>query len=231
VSGLLYQSNLIMYDRNTDESLWPQMIGQARCGPARGTTLPLFPSIEMRWDGWASLYPGTRVWGSPPEHRRGYDLNPYEGYDAPNSGFTFPMPPIDPSFPPKEVVLGVGGEGRIAWAFPFSSLQGFAPMAAIERSFGTTQGVMLWDRSRQAASAYSRDVGGDLLTFRVGSDDIFDIETGTRWTVDGLAVDGPLAGRRLDRVGQTYAAYWGAWQAFFPFGQIWGQHTPGEAAQ
>ena len=141
----------------------------------------------MRWDGWVSLYPGTRVWGSPPEDRRGYDINPYAGYGAPNSGFTFPMPPISSSLPPKEVVLGVGGEGGTAWAFPFSSLEGLGPMAAIEGSFGITRGVMLWDRGRRAASAYSRDVGGDLLTFRGGSDDIFDVETGTRWTVDGLA--------------------------------------------
>lgn len=230
VSGLLYQSNLVMYDRNTDESFWPQMMAEARCGPARGTTLPFFPSIEMRWDGWASLYPSTRVWGSPLEDGRSYDTNPYSGYDAPNSGFTFPMPPINSSLPPKEVVLGVGGEGGTAWAFPFTSLAELGPMAAIERSFGITKGVMLWDRSRRAASAYSRDVGGDLLTFRGGIDDIFDVETGTRWTVDGLAVEGPLAGTRLDRVGQMYGAYWGAWQAFFPLGRIWGLHAPAEPA-
>ena len=67
-------------------------------------------------------------------------------------------------------------------------------------------------------------------TFREGSDDMFDLETGTRWTVDGLAVEGPLAGTRLDRLGQTYVAYWGAWQAFFPVGRIWGLRAPPEAA-
>ena len=230
VSGILYQSNLVMYDRNTEESLWPQMIGQARCGPARGTTLPLFPFIEMRWDGWVGLYPGTRVWGSPPDDAKGYDINPYAGYDAPYSGFTFPMPPIDSSLPPKEVVLGVGSDGGTAWAFPFGALEEHGPMAAIERTFGITPGVMFWDRSRGAASAYSRDIGDALLTFRGGTDDIFDVETGTRWTVDGLAIEGPLAGTRLARIGQTYAAYWGAWQAFFPLGRIWGQHAPTQGA-
>ena len=229
VSGILYQSNLVMYDRNTDESLWPQMMGQAQCGPAQGTTLPLFPFIEMRWDGWVDLYPGTRVWGSPPDRRR-YDINPYAGYDAPNSEFTFPMPPISSSLPLKEVVLGVGGKGAAAWAFPFSTLEGLGPMATIGRSIGGTRGVLMWDRNRGVASVYSRDVGGDLLTFRGGSDDIFDIGTGTRWTVDGLAVEGPLAGRRLDRIGQTYVAYWGAWQAFFPLARIWGQRALPEAA-
>ena len=29
VSGILYQSNLVMYDRNTSESLWPQMVAGA----------------------------------------------------------------------------------------------------------------------------------------------------------------------------------------------------------
>lgn len=224
VSGILFQSNLVMYDRNTSESLWPQMMGQARCGPANGTELPLFPSIEMRWDGWVSLYPGTLVWGSPPEDLKGYDINPYQGFDELESGFTFPMPPINSALPPKEVVLGIGGDGGTAWAFPFSSLEGLTQMAAIEGSFGTTRAVMFWDRSRRAASAYSRTLGGDLLTFRGGSTDLVDVETGSRWTVDGLAVEGPLAGSRLDRIGQTYVAYWGAWQAFFPLGRIWGQH-------
>ena len=229
VSGILYQSNLVMYDRNTDESLWPQMMGQARCGPAQGTTLPFFSFIEMRWDGWVDLYPGTRVWGSPPEDRKGYDINPYSGYDAPNAEFTFPMPPINSSLPLKEVVLGVGGDGPTAWAFPFTTFEKLGTMAVIERSVGATRGMIVWDRSRRAASAYSRNVGGDLLTFRGGNDDMFDLETGTRWTVDGLAVEGPLAGTRLDRLGQTYVAYWGAWQAFFPVGRIWGLNTPPEA--
>ena len=104
-------------------------------------------------------------------------------------------------------------------------------MAAIERSFGPTPGVMLWDASRRAASVYSRNVGGDFLNFRVGSDGIFDIETGTRWTVDGLAIQGQLFGSRLERLGQTYQAYWGAWQAFFPQVWIWGQQGPGGSAQ
>ena len=122
----------------------------------------------MRWDGWVDLYPGTRVWGSPPDRRR-YDINPYVGYDAPNSEFTFPMPPISSSLPLKEVVLGVGGKGAAAWAFPFSTLEGLGPMATIGRSIGGTRGVLMWDRNRGAASVYSRDVGGDLLTFRGGA--------------------------------------------------------------
>ncbi|HUE95300.1 MAG TPA: DUF3179 domain-containing (seleno)protein, partial [Longimicrobiaceae bacterium] len=61
VSGLLYQTNLIMYDRSTRESLWPQMARGARCGPRTGTQLPTLPAYDMTWAGWLSLHPGARV--------------------------------------------------------------------------------------------------------------------------------------------------------------------------
>ncbi|HUF68182.1 MAG TPA: DUF3179 domain-containing (seleno)protein [Longimicrobiales bacterium] len=61
VSGLLYRNNLIMYDRNQPESLWPQMARGARCGALSGTSLDMVPVIEMTWAGWRSLHPDTRV--------------------------------------------------------------------------------------------------------------------------------------------------------------------------
>lgn len=225
VSGILYQSNLVLYDRNTGESLWPQMLGEARCGPALGAVLPLHPSIEMTWEGWVSLYPDTRVLASPRGAGGPYDANPYAGYDAPNAEFTFPMPPLDDRLPAKERVLGVGGTGSVSWAFSFSSLTDQGAYAAVDRSFGTAaaRAVVLWDRERGAASAYSSEVDGAVLNFRTSIDGIFDIETGSRWNVDGLAIEGPLTQTRLERVGMSYVAYWGAWEAFFPLTQIWGQ--------
>jgi hypothetical protein len=229
VSGILYQSNLVMYDRNTEESFWPQMFGEARCGPALGTVLPMYPSIEMRWDGWVGLYPDTRVLASPEGAGGPYNSNPYAGYDAPNAEFTFPMPPLDTRLSPKDRVFGVAMPGGLPWAFSFASLSERGPWAALERSFGGTasRAVMLWDGDRQAASAYLREVDGASLNFRADAVGIFDVETGSRWTVDGLAVEGSLAGKRLERVAFAYAGYWGAWQAFFPFTQIWGQRIGG----
>ena len=57
VSGLLYQANLIMYDRNTEDSLWPQMAGEAACGPKEGRVLMRRPVVEMTWAGWKELFP------------------------------------------------------------------------------------------------------------------------------------------------------------------------------
>ena len=43
VSGLLYNSDLLLYDRQTN-SLWSQIMGQAITGPLKGFTMNLLPS-------------------------------------------------------------------------------------------------------------------------------------------------------------------------------------------
>ncbi len=45
VSGLIYENNLMMFDQET-ESLWPQLLTSARCGPLRGTALSVVPIVE-----------------------------------------------------------------------------------------------------------------------------------------------------------------------------------------
>ncbi|NIP60114.1 MAG: DUF3179 domain-containing protein, partial [Gemmatimonadetes bacterium] len=60
VSGLLFRSNLIMFDEET-ESLFPQMMRQAACGPERSQRLRLTPVREMRWEAWRELHPDGLV--------------------------------------------------------------------------------------------------------------------------------------------------------------------------
>ena len=52
VSGVLFMNNLIMFNRGDPESLWPQMFGEARCGPQSGQELVRFPAFEMSWSRW-----------------------------------------------------------------------------------------------------------------------------------------------------------------------------------
>ena len=126
VSGLLYQANLIMYDRNSDDSLWPQMTGEAACGPREGRALVRRQVVEMTWSGWKELFPGSRVVGIDPAQNFIYRVNPYGvSYENPdNPDFIgFPIPRDDVRRPPKERVLGlpaVGGQS--AMAFPFLAM-------------------------------------------------------------------------------------------------------------
>jgi hypothetical protein len=201
------------------------MLGQASCGPAAGTELELYRSIEVSWDGWVSVHPNTRVLGVPDGgSAASYESNPYAGYDDPNSRYTFPMPPLDDRLAPKAPVLGVSVPNGPDWAFPLSELDGRGAFVALRRSLGpgADEAVVLWDRARGAAAVFDRRLQGMTLDLGADAAGFYDGETGSRWTVDGLAVDGPLAGSRLEAVQASYVAYWGAWAAFFPFTRVWG---------
>ncbi|MBI4421688.1 MAG: DUF3179 domain-containing protein [Gemmatimonadetes bacterium] len=230
VSGLLYLSNLVMYDRSEPVSLWPQMLRGARCGRKDGTALTMVASIEMTWAGWRSLYPDTRVVSSATGHARDYRDYPYGDYgNLDDETLIFPLPDVDHRRPLKERVLGVpyGERGpthprpRAGMALPFGLLDRLGPLAAVTVNVTGSPTVVFWDRSRQAAMAYETRANGQALTFGHSAEEIFDEQTGSRWRVDGLAVSGPLAGTRLTAKPDAFVAYWFAWAAFYPDAVLW----------
>ncbi|MCB1188619.1 DUF3179 domain-containing protein [bacterium] len=65
-SGLLYSSNMLMYDRTErrgQESLWCQLQGRAVSGPqaVAGATLSMLPAELLNWGGWLAIHPDTEV--------------------------------------------------------------------------------------------------------------------------------------------------------------------------
>ncbi len=119
VSGLLYNSDVLLYDRQT-ESLWSQLMHQAVAGPMKGTRLTMVPSMHTRWDVWREMHPQTRVLSTETGFRRDYNRNPYAGYDS-SPGLYFPVAFLSQRYHPKERVLGLQYKGRIK-AYPFVEL-------------------------------------------------------------------------------------------------------------
>lgn len=221
VSGLLYKSNLIMHDRASGSSLWPQMLQEARCGPSEGQVIARYPSLEMTWEGWLSLHPGSRVVGET-----GWDFSyqdyPYASYED-DADFWFPMPEPDERRFPKERVLGIPWTGGTLIAFPFGELDREEGWAAVPFQLPASGrgAVVLWDGERRAAMAYVAELEGESLEFRVTPQGIFDEGTGSRWSVEGRAVSGALTGTVLEPITDAYVAFWGAWVAFFPDTELW----------
>ena len=119
VSGLLYQSDVLMYDRRT-ESLWSQLGLGAVSGPMRGTELKWVPSTQTTWADWREQHPETRVLSTDTGYRRDYDSDPYAGYDS-RSGTLFPVPEHRDELSNKAWVAGVRIDGR-AKAYPLEAL-------------------------------------------------------------------------------------------------------------
>ncbi len=120
VSGLLYQSDLLMYDHRT-ESLWSQIAMEAVAGPLTGAKLKPVFLAHTTWEEWRAGHPTTLVLFTTTGYFRNYDRDPYLGY-AQSAELMFDTRHFDPRYHPKEWVLGIEVKGAFK-AYPFAELK------------------------------------------------------------------------------------------------------------
>lgn len=119
VSGRLYRSNVLMYDRQTD-SLWSQLAARGVTGSMNETVLRPLPVEVTTWADWHSRHPTTRVLSLATGYHRDYDRDPYARYRH-SSRTMFPVGHLDERLPAKDLVIGVRG-GSISKAYPLRAL-------------------------------------------------------------------------------------------------------------
>ena len=229
-TGRLRHSDLVMYDRQT-ESWWQQAIGEAIVGEYTGTQLTFLAAPTLSWRDFKAAYPTAEVLSRDTGNRRDYGRSPYSGYDT-GRPFLF-RGPIDGRLPMMERVVVVKVEAD-AVVYPMKTL---AKERVINHSVSDRPVVLFYikgtasavDDSRisegrevGSATVYSRSVGDRTLTFRRDGESFVDEETGTHWNLHGMAISGPLEGRRLEEV-VSYIPFWFAWGAFRPDDPIYGQ--------
>ncbi len=119
VSGLLYNSDVLLYDRET-ESLWSQLLSKAISGPLKGSELKMLPLNHTTWQAWKNEHSDTLVLSEKTGYRRDYSQTPYSGYDKSKSLY-FPVSPLNRDYHPKEYVIGLKILGETK-AYPFAEL-------------------------------------------------------------------------------------------------------------
>lgn len=110
VSGKLYNSNLLMYDKDT-ESLWSQAMGKAVVGTMTESTLVRRDSDVMTWSQFQKAYPDGLALSDDTGFVRNYTFAPYGDYDADDQLY-FPVSNMDATLPKKELlyVVNVGDQ-------------------------------------------------------------------------------------------------------------------------
>ncbi|WP_417750264.1 DUF3179 domain-containing protein [Rosistilla oblonga] len=155
VSGLLYNSNVLMYDRSDTESLWSQLKGEGVSGPGARMKLTVLPMELTTWAAWKNRNPKTTVLSPETGHRRNYQGSPYTRYfNQPN--LMFPVKPISNSLPLKESVLGVWDDAN-AIAIPISAFGGKS--VQIEKSLGSRKFTVAFDVEDQTIRVIKADAG------------------------------------------------------------------------
>jgi len=145
VSGKLRNSDMIMYDRET-ESWGQQAVGEAIVGELTGTELQTLPSWMESWAEFSARNPDGLVMDQP-NTRRNYGANPYVRYDSSNRPFLYSgeLPPHD--IPALARVVRVGDA---AW-----------PMTRIAEAGELREGgvVFTWTAG-QASALDTNSIGG-----------------------------------------------------------------------
>lgn len=106
VSGLLYNSNVLLYDRSDSESLWSQLMMQGVSGPGKAMKWKVIPVDLTSWAEWLSRHPTTEVLSDSNGLRRDYHQNPYSDYNQ-RPELMFPASPQDASLPLKERIIAI----------------------------------------------------------------------------------------------------------------------------
>lgn len=225
VSGLLRNSDLVMWDSATT-SLWQQVTGESVVGHYAGTSLEILATSIVSFAQFSESFPeGRSLAAESAGSRRSYGVNPYQGYSSSSRPFLYDGE-IDERLPALSRVIGVEA-GDDVRAYPFALAQelgvlndtiGDTPVvifAGGETADALDQQVIGISKAIGTALALSPVVDGERLVFSVGDEpEVFvDDQTGSRWNILGLAIDGPLAGKRLATVVHRNE-FWFAWQAF-----------------
>lgn len=143
VSGLLYRSDVLMYDRET-ESLWSQLAMKAISGPAVGKELTWLRSEQLTWKAWRERYPHGEVLSTDTGHLRNYGGEAYASYFASEKPM-FPVPQTRTELKDKAWVIGIIMQGE-AKAYPVDLLPSGK---AIEDSVGNTKIVVRYDAEKK----------------------------------------------------------------------------------
>ena len=221
VSGLLYNSNLMPFDRAT-ETIWSQLALKGVNGEFLGKPATVHSMTEMPWKMWKILFPTEKVLSADTGFNLIYGDYPYLDFRTNNDFFIFPVTVTDTRLPNKERVLGVIGsnETRI---FRFST---FAETAAIQviHDFFMGERIAVFGSAAQGilGSVSARLKDGTTIEFlpMVNEHNLLVDTNGNEWTVLGKAVSGDLKGMQLD-IPTSFMGYWFSFALFYPNLQIY----------
>ena len=230
VSGMLRNSDMIMFDRTT-ESWWQQLMGSAIVGELTGAEMKILPSLIISVEEFFNRYPKGQILSKNTTNnsKSQYGKNPYENYDKINSnpfaGY-FNIEKMDKRLPPKERVIDIFNDGDYK-IYPFSVV---AKKGVINDQFKTSNvvlfhhsgtvsvlGIKELTQSKNIGSVtvFNSEVNGNVLTFIKKEAYFVDKQTHSKWDNTGTCYEGELKGKQLKiEIHSNHFAF--AWFAFHP---------------
>jgi hypothetical protein len=221
VSGLLYNTNLILYDRGSD-SYWSQLKLECINGKFIRSRPKVVNTIETTWGLWKKMFPGTKILSNKQGFGGSYLGYPYGNYKE-NSVLYFPVVTKSGNFfqnkniPMKNRVHAIIGDDS-AKVFEFRD---FGAGRTIRSRFLSSDVLVVGNQGM--INSYILESQHANLIFEYDFSNpghhYFKDNEGNKWNVLGVAVEGPRKGEVLVPT-NSLMSYWFAIPSFFSYIQI-----------
>ena len=210
VSGLLYNSNIIPYDRTT-RSAWSQMKLSCINGELMDSAIRSYQVIETSWETWKKLYPDSKVVSTETGASRNYYEYPYSSYREDREIY-FNVEFESDTMHPKERLYGIV-ENKHAKCYRFSNFKG--GVRILNDTAFNKNIIVVGSERDNFITAFENSSG---LKFSPVNDQLPGIikdENGNIYDVFGYCISGEKKGERLTPM-TGFMAYWFAWYGFYP---------------
>lgn len=216
VSGLLYNANLILYDRNTDSN-WSQLRLECVNGSLINNKPKLYSVVETDWKTWKTLYPNTQVLNTQTGFSRTYGTSPYGDYSTNNNRFIFRPDITNSALPNKERVHSII-DGDLSKVYQFSD---FENGKAIRDTFNSKDYLIIGNENLIYSFELQDDFKNLIFEYDFNNSEVFFKDNeGNKWSVFGEVIEGPRLGEVLTSP-KSVISYWFAIAAFYPNPEVY----------
>ncbi len=216
VSGLLYKSNLMPYDRRSN-STWSQLRLDCVNGSLIGTEAKFIQLVETNWKTVKIMYPSAEVLTTDTGFERPYGVYPYGDYKE-SDRLIFTVGIVDDRLDRKERVLALINDNA-SKVYRFEDFEDGTKI--IEDNIGNHDYIIIGNKTQNYIVAFLKPEGDISFSSLTNAGDIImEDSLGNKWNIFGEAVDGPDSGMILTSP-VNFIAYWFSVAAFYPEVEIY----------
>jgi len=197
-----------MFEDATTKSWWRQSTGECIAGSLKGYKLQEIESDQLILSSWARIHPNTKI--LQPDALFKEEFEDMDSYDKGISRGNLTKRDTA-SWKNKSWILGIQ-DGANAKTYDWNQL---TKQRIIQDSLPNNPIFILLESDTASFHAYSSVINNEILIFRIKQDSIWDVNTGSKWSYEGVCMDGKLKGKVLKRV-RCYQEFLHSWEFFHP---------------
>ena len=210
VSGMLFNSNVIPYDRNS-RSAWSQMKQLCVNGEHLNKYAESFQTVETTWATWKKLYPNSKVVSTETGMPRNYFEYPYGDYME-NKEIYFDVEFENDTLHPKERLFGVINKDK-AKCYRFDNFKG--GVRILQDNVFEKDIIVVGSQRDNFITAFENPSKQKYFPVSNQLPAVFKDENNNMYDVFGYCTNGEKKGERLTPM-NGFIAYWFGWYAFYP---------------